>query len=158
MYSSFCHMVFTWLEMFSHVLSRYWSLGFAGSVLHVENSLTALLIWPLQLNHMWQTEQSFLSSSSPMEAACLYPLPDEPPRKMLGSQSGSQSLAKDKERHEEKKKVLFSSNMCWDNSLKWKETRKTEQGLRKESSHCCCCFPFKIMILVWFCLLLNVSF
>lgn len=34
---------------------------------------------------------------------CLYLLPDEPPRKMLGSQSGSQSLAKDKERHEEKK-------------------------------------------------------
>lgn len=137
MYSSFCHMVFTWMEMFSHVFSRYLGLGFSGSVLHVENSLTALLIWPLQLNHMWQTEQSFLSSSSPMEAAPMATLSSswsatkedawKPKWKsVFGKRQG------DRERHEGKKEsVVFSSNTCWDNSLKWKETRKTEQGLRR---------------------------
>lgn len=34
------------------LVDRYWSLIFAGSVLDVENSLAALPIWPLQLNHM----------------------------------------------------------------------------------------------------------
>lgn len=61
----------------------------------------------------------------------LYPLPDEPPRKMLGGQSGSQSLAKEKETRKgmrKKKKVVLSSNMCWDNSLRWKRIEEKQSS------------------------------
>lgn len=72
MCSSISHMVFTWLEMFSHIFSRYWSPVFAGSVFRVENSLLAPWIWPVQLDgerDLGWTQVCFLLPSSPGEAA-----------------------------------------------------------------------------------------
>lgn len=163
MHSSFCHMVFTWLEMFSHVFSRYWSLGFAGSVLHFENTLTLCSLGHYSWTICDRQSRASCPPALPWRQLARLPVSSawwatkedswKPKWKSIfGKREG------DKERHEEKKQnVVFSSTMCWDNSLKWKETGNTEQWLRKESSHCCCCFAFKIMIL-WFYLLFSVSF
>jgi len=133
MYSSIGHMVFTWLEMFSHVFSRYWSPFFSGSIFHVENSLPAPLIWPVQLNYMRElrwTEQASSHPRLPRRQLARPPVSSawwpttadtwKPQWKSVFGQRGG-----DKERGW-KKGVIFSSNMYRDHSLKWEETEEKQ--------------------------------
>lgn len=152
MYSSISHMVFTWLEMFSHVFSRYWKPVVAGWVFHVENSLPAPLIWPAQLNHMCDlggTELCFLLSSSPMAAAstaaCILCLMSHQGRSL---EARVEVSLWQKRRRQGKawgggREDLISSNMYRDSKLKWEETEeKQSSDWWNKNSHCCCCFLF----------------
>lgn len=130
MCSSISHMVFTWMEMFSHIFSRYWSPVFAGSVFHVENSLLTPWIWPVQLDGEYDlgwTEVCFLLPFSPVEAdSTAAPVCSQP---VLGSWSGSQSLAEKEIRKSwgGEKDLIFLSNRR-DSSLNWEETEHKQSS------------------------------
>lgn len=150
-YSSIGHVVFTWLEMFSHVFRRHCSPVFAGSVCHVESSLPALLTRPAQLNHVcalgWPG-QPFPCSSPASEVAGMTAsvLAGEPRRQSWGARA-EVSLWQRRRRLGKawEKRMQSSQATPTDNSLKWEEKEET-QGETELPLLLLGCFVFEVLI------------